>query len=94
MSRAITIQGLTLTALIAAEKQTFMYIIDRCMDGQTKRQKFELLFLCHILLTQSALCDFPMPNLGSKSDPILILKCAKTSQNGVYHSQFLSSTFW
>ena len=38
--------------------------------------------------------DYPRPDLGPNNGPFPIQKCAKTSQNGVYHSQFLSSTFW
>ena len=38
--------------------------------------------------------DFPRPDLGPNIGPFLIQKWAKTSQNGVYYSQFLNSTFW
>ena len=38
--------------------------------------------------------DFPRPDLGPNNCPFPIQKCAKTSQNGIYHSQFLSFTFW
>ena len=40
--------------------------------------------------------DFPSPDLGlgSNMGPFPIKKWAKTSQNGVYHSQIINSTFW
>ena len=38
--------------------------------------------------------DFPRPDLRPNIGPFTIKKWAKTSQNGVYYSQFLSSTFW
>ena len=38
--------------------------------------------------------DFPRPDLGLNNGPFPIPKGTKTSQNDVYHSQFLSSTFW
>ena len=38
--------------------------------------------------------DFPRPGSWSKIAPFPIKRWAKTSQNGVYYSQFLSSTFW
>ena len=38
--------------------------------------------------------DFPRTDLGPNNRPFQIKKWAKTSQNGEYHSQFLSSTFW
>ena len=38
--------------------------------------------------------DVPWPDLGTYIGPIPIKKWAKTSKNGAYHSQFLSSTFW
>ena len=37
--------------------------------------------------------DFPRPDLGPNNGPFPIQNEQKTSQNGVYHSQFLSSTF-
>ena len=38
--------------------------------------------------------DFPRPDLGPNISHFPIQKLAKTSQNVVYHSQFLSSPFW
>ena len=38
--------------------------------------------------------DFPRPDLGPNISPFPTKNRAKTSQNGVYHSKFLSSTFW
>ena len=38
--------------------------------------------------------DFPRPDLGPNIGPFPIQKWTKSSQNGVYHLQFLSSTFW
>ena len=38
--------------------------------------------------------DFPRPDIGPNIGPSRIQRWAKTSQNGVYHSQYLSSTFW
>ena len=38
--------------------------------------------------------DFPRPDLRLNIGPFPIQKWAKTSQNGVCRSQFLSSTFW
>ena len=38
--------------------------------------------------------DFPRPDLGPNIGPLPIKKLAKTSQNGVYHSQYLFSPFW
>ena len=38
--------------------------------------------------------DFPKSDLGPNIGPYPIKKWAKTSQNGVYYSKFLSSTFW
>ena len=35
-----------------------------------------------------------MPDFGPNIDPFPFQESSKTSQNGVYHSQFLSSTFW
>ena len=38
--------------------------------------------------------DLPRPDVGPKIGPFPIKKRAKTSQNSISHSQFLSSTFW
>ena len=38
--------------------------------------------------------DFPRHDSGLNINPFPILKWAKTSQNGVYHSQFLCSKLW
>ena len=38
--------------------------------------------------------DFPRPDLGPNMGAFPIQKWVKTSQNGVYYSQYLSSTFW
>ena len=37
--------------------------------------------------------NFPRPDLGPNIGPFPIKKMSITSQKGVYHSQFLSSTF-
>ena len=38
--------------------------------------------------------DFPRPDFGPNIGTFPSKKLAKAVQNGVYHSQFLSSTFW
>ena len=55
----------------------------------------------HSTLTNSADPDemlyirgFPKSDFGPNISPFSIQKSAKTFQNVVYHSQFLSSTFW
>ena len=69
------------------------------MDG--KHANFVFFTLEHMLLVLSdslqmttAIRDFPRPDLEPKIGLFLIKKRAKTSQNGLYHSRFLSSTFW
>ena len=48
----------------------------------------------HIITSMAYAYRVPRPDFGTNIGPFPIQKLAQSSQNCVYHSQFLSSTFW